>query len=153
MSIARYQFVEPGRDRRERDAALKRVLKMPAGAERAVRLADLARQFHDHRELNQAMTCAAQCLRDDPDPPRVLCAAYRRATDPESRLDELSMLVSLGRWLNEAQLAGAARDAARGTAQRWCAAAEGDHRERRLERVRRRFDAELAATVAALIEA
>ncbi|MGI9017060.1 MAG: hypothetical protein ACR2HR_08155 [Euzebya sp.] len=52
MNEHKYTFVEPERDRRKRHERMKQLLKIEAGSERATALASLAREFHDHREIN-----------------------------------------------------------------------------------------------------
>lgn len=147
MNEHKYHFIEPGRDRRRQAEQLKALLKDPAGPDRAARLAELARTFHEDREINLALDTAQQCIADGGGDISPLVTAYACRDRVDLRIDDLAMLASLGRWLEHPELAARVRDQAYAEAVTWCAAVHGRERERRLEVLRRRFDDELADQV------
>jgi hypothetical protein len=143
----RYCFIEPGRDRRDRHQQLKQLLKAPPGPDRAAGLALLARAFHDNREINLALDTARQALQDAGGDVRVLTDAYTSHDRPDLQIDDLSMLASLGRWLQHDPVTEAAESLAYDRALSWCATADGRERERRIDTLRRRFEGDLADRV------
>jgi hypothetical protein len=143
----KYLFVEPGRDRRKRTEHMRQLLKEPPGPERAHELAVLARELHDNREINLALDTARHALEDVDGDITVLLDVYTSHARPDLVIDDLSMLASLGDWLQHEPLRLAAREQAYQQALTWCGTADGRERERRLDTLRRRFDAELADAV------
>ncbi len=144
MNEHKYAFVEPGRDRRQRQEQLKLALKAPPGLERAQALAGLARAFHDHREINLALDTARQSLEDSGGMVEFLLAAYLRHSRMDQVIDDLAMLENLGRWLQHEPLQAAVRGQAWEHALAWCGTTDGRERERRIDTIRRRFDDSMA---------
>lgn len=145
MNEHKYLFVEPGRDRRRRQDRLKVLQRQPAGADRARQLAQLARELHDNREINLALDAARIALEDTDGDPAVLVEVYTSAHQrADLQIDDLSMLASLGQWLQDDRLCRMVRAQALDAATRWCGAVDGRERERRLDTLRRRFDDDLA---------
>jgi hypothetical protein len=136
----KYTFVEPGRARRRRMDELKQVLKDDPGLERARVLAELAHSFHDNREINLALDTARQSLEDSGGLVEFLLDAYICHTRMDQLIDDLSMLESLGRWLQNEALMTAVRAQAYERALAWCGTTDGRERERRIDTLRRRFD-------------
>lgn len=143
----KYLFVEPGRDRRRRTDQLKQLLRAEPGEERTRQLAMLVRQLHDNREINLALDAARHVLEDAGGDTSVLVEAYTTHGRPDLQIDELSMLTNLCRWLQHDALCAATLERAYEVALSWCATADGRERERRLDILRRRFDADLADRV------
>lgn len=143
MTEPKYAFIEPGRDRRNRRQELKDLLRGEASDERARALADLARRFHEHRELNLAMDAAGHVLAGEGGV-AFLVAAYVSAGRADLEIDQIAMLNDLARWLGDAGLIAIARPMAYDRALDWCGRCDGRERERRLDTLRRRFDDELA---------
>ena len=147
MNEPKYLFVEPGRDRRRRHEHLKHVLREPPGVDRARRLAVLVRELHDNREINLALDAARRVLQESDGDVSLLVEVYTTHQRPDLQIDDLSMLSSLGRWLQHEPLCDAIRVRAYETALAWCRTVDGRERERRLDTLRRRFDDALADRV------
>jgi uncharacterized protein (DUF58 family) len=145
----RYTFVEPGRDRRTREQALKQLLREPRSPARAEALAAMACALHRAREINLALDTARQCLEDGA--VDLLICAYTSHQRDDQLIEDLSMLANLGRWLPNDELIDLVLDRAYDHGLRWCAVNDARERERRLDTLRRRFDDALAERVDAAL--
>ena len=147
MNEPKFTFVEPGRDRRKRKEHLKAVMKHQPGTERAVELANLARDFHEDRELNMAMDTARQCLLESEGTVSLLVNAYICHDRDDHAIEDLAMLADLARWLDDDGLQAIVRAMAFERGLGWCGCTDGRERERRIDTLRRRFDDGLANEV------
>ena len=103
MNEPKFTFVEPGRDRRKRKEHLKAVMKHQPGTARAVELANLARDFHENRELNMAMDTARQCLLESEGTVSFLVNAYIcHARDDIHRMFSREQVANLPPLVNSA---------------------------------------------------
>lgn len=147
MSEHKFAFIEPGRDRRNRKQQLKQLLRQPVSPERGRAMAELANEFHKHRELNLAMDTARQCLEQQPAGLADLEAAYLCHDRADLLIEDLAMLGDLARWIGNEDLSARVRSRTFEHAVRWCGRCDGRERERRLGTLRRRFDDSLADDV------
>lgn len=141
MVRARFKPIPPDQRIRELRKEQKAIEKEPPSPERAQRLAALARDAHDERQLNLAMHTAALCLEEDPSAPTLLIEAYLEGVDDgEDYLRTLLDLDDLGRYVSRPDLSEYARGEIDRRAYEWVAEADEAERRHRLRTLTSMFD-------------
>lgn len=119
--------------------------KEEPGPDRAARLADFTRAAHLERQLNMAMHTAELCLAEDPDAPELLVSAYAADVGDEvARLEALSDLTDLARYIGRDDVSTTAGQLLRDSARDWVAAGSESERRYRLRTVQSLTSVEVA---------
>lgn len=115
----------------------------PSSPERTAALALLTREAHATRQVNLAMQAAALCL-DDPEGAAALVDTYLDEDDHEARLEALTDLRDLARYIDRPDIGETAQRHLTEVARSWVSDATPGERRYRLRTVQSLTSRELA---------
>lgn len=136
--------VTPDQKSRDLQRELRTLEKAEPSPDRAQDLATLTRAAHLDRQLNLAMRAAELCLEDDPDAPTLLITAYEQAPEGEERLEAMTDLRDLARYLDRDDIVVTADAAIAQAARAWVTSGDDSERRYRLRTVQSLTSRELA---------